>query len=1047
MDISDIHSAKGEKFKLTFTAGQTPAGYSEGGFVRMSKVGGDTEFYAETRQGRDLCSADESTADYINDLLQDEEYDTARSLFVVEGVNRSGSGQITGIEVQAYCFRSLTEHKDPIVIKVSRKILEKTTTDLLKKEFVWDGLGQPAVFSLSYKHSARKKADIRLLSGRRFLHAYNTDRGLIASEVEYDRHRNREYLPVDVYIAQSIEFVEEGGEGGVNAEFDGYLEQISEAATYFEHWEAYNDLAQMQIETAAKEFGDVAYDGVKYKDGTRFEFSVSEKISHEYIGSEVEAVTDRDGKTGGVMVGQIEKILDDTLVTYKQDTDRLDYIPPAGQIKLSTRGDKTIAKRRESAKRRMLERNSPIRYIIQLIESGISKFNSESDWGRDKAVTTELKDHFAEAENLNDEQRRALEIAINTPDIALIQGPPGTGKTTVIKAICERFREIFEARQRREGGDEEIKDRPKILISSFQNDAVENAISKPLRGDMPAYRIGSAGKVGEQFQKSLDTWYGGIKKELEKEAQNPAALDVIEQGRKLRDDFFAYKNSGEPVEAAVNIIRKYLSFTEIPYKEELAESARAIIDEIKKRVYAADDTEDLVVKKIKAQRLTRTDFADGDGAREARLLAVHLKTRSDLNVSPEDIGAISAVYYSDEPDDAVFEKYVETVKKLSAKYCPAAARNDLIEIEKGKIDKCILDLAAAYSNGYISMTNDTEAKKALIIGEFLDRFENDYKGLVEKYSLTMAATCQTSLQLKKGGSGICDRDEYDLVIIDEAARANPLDLFIPMSMGRKIILVGDHKQLPQMLEPDVLKLIEDDPRLRDLPDFRISLFERLYGMFSGGQLPKAIQLNTQYRMHPDICDFVSGEFYNDQPLLSGVTAADRAIPPELFDGKAIAYTDIISSKHGFEAGSKDKVRRVEVEAIIKDIKHIFAVSPESTVGVITFYSAQKELLSERVRAALDDVQFSKVEIGTVDAFQGKEFDFVLLSCVRSNKIRGEENMQKSVGFLVKPNRTCVAFSRAKRLLSLYGDAETLNQIDCFEAFFNKCKQEGCYRVY
>jgi hypothetical protein len=559
---------------------------------------------------------------------------------------------------------------------------------------------------------------------------------------------------------------------------------------------------------------------------------------------------------------------------------------------------------------------------------------------------------------------------------------------------------------------------------------------------MPAYRIGGAEKAREQFQKSLDRWYDEIKKSFENEAPNPEALAVIEQKRKLSDEFFAYKNCGEHTEAAIEIIRKYLSFTGIKYPGELAGRARAIVEEYKKRACAVDQVEDPVMEKLKRQRLTEVAFAD-DGADQARRLAVHLKKRPDLNISQDDIGAVSAVCSGGEPDAAVFDRYVKTVSKLRAEFYPAMARENLLE--KGKIEKCILELATAYSNGYFSMTDDLEAKKVLVTGEFLERFENEYARLVEKYSHTTAATCQSSMQLKKGGAGIRDSGEtYDLVIIDEAARANPLDLFIPMSMGRKIILVGDHRQLPQMLEPDVLKLILDDLRYMDLPDIRISLFERLYGMFSSGQNPKAIQLNTQYRMHPDVCDFVSNAFY-DGALRSGISAADREIPQKLFDGKAIAYTNIPDKCGQEHRQGGSKARPAEVEAVIEDIKRIFAAVPDSTVGVITFYSAQEALLNERVRSALDDVQFSKVEIGTVDAFQGKEFDFVLLSCVRSNRIRGEENMQQSIGFLAKPNRTCVAFSRAKRQLSVYGDADTLNQIDCFKTFFDKCKQEGCYR--
>jgi superfamily I DNA and/or RNA helicase len=288
-------------------------------------------------------------------------------------------------------------------------------------------------------------------------------------------------------------------------------------------------------------------------------------------------------------------------------------------------------------------------------------------------------------------------------------------------------------------------------------------------------------------------------------------------------------------------------------------------------------------------------------------------------------------------------------------------------------------------------------------------------------------------------------ESYDLVIVDEAARATPLDLFIPMSMGRKIILVGDHKQLPHMLEPDVLKLILEDPQYKDLPGLEISLFERLYDMFSKGTKPKALLLDTQYRMHPDICAFVSEAFYNNE-LKSAVISGERLIPQELFDGKALAYINV-SKNRGGEHGGISKSRPEEAAIIAKDVKKVLSKCPEKTIGVITFYSAQRDMIKDELTKELNSEQMGKIEYETVDAFQGKEFDYTFLSCVRSNDYKDDE--KKSVGFLVKPNRICVALSRAKYQLSVYGDSETINAVPCFKLLFTKCKDkgEGYYHEY
>ena len=201
----------------------------------------------------------------------------------------------------------------------------------------------------------------------------------------------------------------------------------------------------------------------------------------------------------------------------------------------------------------------------------------------------------------------------------------------------------------------------------------------------------------------------------------------------------------------------------------------------------------------------------------------HLRIRDDLEIEECDIEAIAKVCGPDATDKD-FNEYVSVVIKLQKRLCKV--KTSINTKDKGVVNECLLALQECFTNQYMRTLSDIESKKSLILSEFLSRLEQEYETVVRKYSMTTAATCQTSLNLK-------DKSQvFDLVVIDEAARANPLDLFIPMSMGKKIVLVGDHKQLPHMLEPDVLKMITDDPKFKDLPEIEKSLFERLFGMFS-----------------------------------------------------------------------------------------------------------------------------------------------------------------------------------------------------------------------
>jgi hypothetical protein len=1030
LKISDIHSAQGLKFKLKFLL-KTHERYLEDKPIHILKTSKGTEF--DVKQGSqktvDPCSTDKKTADYIEELLQKQEYGGFHCLFIFEGYNNDG------IEVQAYTFNSVTELKLPLKIQVSEEVskIYDNKLDIPKDEFVWDGFGCPAIFYLNYKDTKKKNGEFRLLSRNRFMKV----QGMIASKIYYAKDKT--YLPIDIYIAPSIEFVKETDSGGGNNEFTSAMSHVSKAATYFTRWEAYNELAKKELEKRAEDFGEITYSSFTSEvdsNGIKFKFFINEDISVDYKGSEVEIRIDDKHKIG---VGEIEGISDNSLNTYKQDAESIVSVPDKGIIVLATSGDKTIIRRRDKAKERMLKKLSPIRLIVNLIEDGVSEYSSGSNWGDNKPITSKLKRNFEKAEKLNKEQEEALKLAIDTPDIALIQGPPGTGKTTVIKAIRERFRELFENDEK----EKELRDqgyaarRPKILISSFQNEAVDNAVSDSLLGDLPANRIGKK-DVRKQFQNSLIEWSIKVKDSLKSKVIDQSAFVFSEQKRELADEFFVYKKTGESIDKAIVLIKKYLRYAGIYpgiYSRELEKKVNAIIDEHKKHGQADDkEKEDLIIEKIKMQRLTKEAFAD-DGKDNALRLYFHLKNHKDI--SKNTIDNIYAVYNDDELKDGIFAKYVETVKELQVRFFP----KEKIDLSnKAKIEECIFDLANAFANGYLLMTDDLEKKKSLIVAEFLQRFENEHADLVEKYSITTAATCQASLSLKS------DYPEYDLVIVDEATRANPLDLFIPMSMGRKIIFVGDQKQLPHMLEPEILALFSKDPKYeKDLPMIEKPLFERLYDMFWKQARSKSIMLKSQYRMHPDICQFVSEQFYEGK-MKCEITAADRPIPQELFNGKALAFTNIPINL-GSESRGASKSRDIEVEILTEDIKKIFKFEPECKIGVITFYSAQVKLLKDSIeKAVLSKEQFERIEIGTVDAFQGKEFDYVLLSCVRSNSITkdDEEGLRNSVGFLAKQNRTCVAFSRAKKLLSVYGDAETLNKVPCFKSMHEICKNAGGY---
>ena len=275
-----------------------------------------------------------------------------------------------------------------------------------------------------------------------------------------------------------------------------------------------------------------------------------------------------------------------------------------------------------------------------------------------------------------------------------------------------------------------------------------------------------------------------------------------------------------------------------------------------------------------------------------------------------------------------------------------------------------------------------------------------------------------------------------------------------MSLGKHIILVGDHKQLPHLLEESVVKSLlehKNDPEIREL--LNEPLFSRLFKMLEKTKHTshkRTVMLVDQYRMHPKIAKFVSDCFYDGALLSTYVTEEQKAHHLERYNYSPIAWIDVPQA-YGKEnsVNGQSKSRKSEVDKVMEEVNYILEANSDYSIGIITFYKKQAiDLQNEIGNLSLQDQ--NRIEIGTVDSFQGKEFDVVILSTVRSNNLKDK---RKSVGFLDSKNRLNVAFSRGKRLLIVIGDTETvaLNEgqivIQELHDFYQLCRKEGyCEQV-
>ena len=240
--------------------------------------------------------------------------------------------------------------------------------------------------------------------------------------------------------------------------------------------------------------------------------------------------------------------------------------------------------------------------------------------------------------------------------------------------------------------------------------------------------------------------------------------------------------------------------------------------------------------------------------------------------------------------------------------------------------------------------------------------------------------------------------KFDVAIIDEASQATIPSILIPIAKAHRFILAGDHKQLP----PTIIS-----ERAHELEK---TLFEELIRIYPF----KSQLLNVQYRMNSLLMKFPNREFYNNG-LKSDSSVDDITINDILtsqHEEKALLFIDTSEVEDNREMHLKDS------KSIINDLEADISVSiaqdylnagaGEDDIGIISPYADQVKLIQEK----------TPVEVKTVDGFQGREKEIIIISTVRSNP-------HGNIGFLKDLRRLNVAITRAKRKLIIIGNTNTL----------------------
>ena len=380
----------------------------------------------------------------------------------------------------------------------------------------------------------------------------------------------------------------------------------------------------------------------------------------------------------------------------------------------------------------------------------------------------------------------------------------------------------------------------------------------------------------------------------------------------------------------------------------------------------------------------------------------------------------------DEDEKCLRKKLEKSIKEQAQ----AMGLRELLEIDE-ILPKFISELDHKHN---IQPIENIQAGKLIdLTQDMLEALSNERTNYDEFLARSRQLVIGTCVGIGQRHIGITD-NLYDWVIVDEAARSISSELAIAMQSGARILLVGDHKQLPPLYSEEhknaLARRLGISKRGEELDQALGSDFERVFLSEYGKQT--CATLKTQYRMAPAIGSLVSACFY-ENVLENGKT--DNDVPniyfrlPEKIKS-CVTWLDTTSLPNAYhEQGKNGSLsNRAEADVIIGILQDLandetFMNSEpvqkcleknEQAIGVICMYGEQKKMIRKKFNERSWNDDFRRlVKIDSVDSYQGKENRVIILSLTRHDKAC-------STGFLHLPNRINVALSRAMDKLVIVG---------------------------
>lgn len=517
--------------------------------------------------------------------------------------------------------------------------------------------------------------------------------------------------------------------------------------------------------------------------------------------------------------------------------------------------------------------------------------------------------------------------------------------------------------------------------------------------------------------------------------------------------------SHEAVNTAVERIRKHCIRLETPIDIVRFSNSEAAVSDGLKDVYSRNLIESRRQSFI-AELRERVQFIQPSLSLEPEYIDALLNAELGIKKKIRNALRLNADI-NDSTDDQLSKSLASSLDAISLQII--AELRDTYSIEVNKLELgTIGDIVDKQLNALYGIgPHEYRRIRSLLdlVNDYRDRLSSNPGSYEEFLARSRTLVCGTCVGMGLGHLGL-DQIQYDWVIIDEAARSISSELAIAMQSAKRILLVGDHKQLPPLFQEEhknaILRKLKI-PRVEPIQNevFK-SDFEKAFLSPYGKAVGKS--LLTQYRMAEPISRLVSDTFY-DKPLITG----HRDIPAFYNDGvdilrMPVTWLDTSDCKFGYDnEDGTSLVNHEEINQILSVLKEIEAnneyveqlsslVSPgEPAIGIICMYGAQKRLLRRKFNELAWNPDFrSLIKIDTVDSYQGKENRIIIVSITRNGKDRKPK-------FLKEPNRINVAMSRAMDRLLIVGSIQMWNRENAAlplgkVATYIQSHQSGEYRI-